>query len=241
MRKIFIDLFLLFALTLLAWFIARSFSYYIPQLIALVIILYIFYFNARKHKADKSRVGKLEGYIFTFIILLVVFATGSAQSPVFFLIYFLIFGISFIIEPYLSLLFSLFLSLFLISSATAPEAQAVFNSLSIIFISPMSTFFGKLYLNSLADKKRVGLYKNMWQESQKHLEVEETDVLLWLATKLSPGLIEIIDRSSLILSKVDKLTESQRKDVRKIRKIALGLLRDKEKLQKKVDIETDER
>ncbi len=241
MRKILIDLFLLFALTLLSWFLANEpLNYYLPQIIALVVILYIFYLNFSKRKDSGSKLGRIEGYLFAFIILLLVFATGSAQSPVFFLVYFMIFGISFIIEPYLSLLFSLLLSIFLLSSVTVFEAQTVLNSLSIIFISPLSTFFGKLYLNSLADKKRVGLYKDMWQENQKHLEVEETDVLLWLTTRLSPGLIEIIDRASMTLSRLDKLTETQRKDVKKIRKVALGLLRDKEKLQKKVDLETDE-
>jgi len=241
MRKILIDLSLLFALTLLSWFLAsESLNYYLPQLIALTVILYLVYLNFNRHKGAVNKVGRLEGYLFAFIILVIVFATGSAQSPVFFLVYFMIFGISFIIEPYLSLLFSLFLSIFFLSSVTVFETQTVLNSLSIIFISPLSTFFGKLYLNSLADKKRVGLYKDMWQETQKHLEVEETDVLLWLTTRLSPGLVEIIDRASLILSKLDKLTESQKKDIKKIRKVALGLLSDKEKLQKKVDLETDE-
>lgn len=241
MRKILIDLSLLFTLTLLSWFLASEpLNYYLPQMIALAVILYLVYLNLNRRKGIASKVGRLEGYLFAFIILVIVFATGSAQSPVFFLVYFMIFGISFIIEPYLSLLFSLFLSIFLLSSVTAYETQTVLNSLSIIFISPLSTFFGKLYLNSLADKKRVGLYKDMWQETQKHLEVEETDVLLWLTTRLSPGLVEIIDRASLILSKLDKLTESQKKDIKKIRKVALGLLRDKEKLQKRVDLETDE-
>jgi len=85
-------------------------------------------------------------FILNTVIFLLIFATGSLNSPLFFLLYFLGFGIAFVFEPAMTFVFALGAILIFIPDAL--KADTLVNLLkigSLILISPLAFFFGLQY------------------------------------------------------------------------------------------------
>jgi hypothetical protein len=85
-------------------------------------------------------------FILNTVIFLLIFSTGSLNSPLFFLLYFLGFGISFVFEP--SITFVFVVGAIFVFAPDALKTDAVSNFLkigSLVLISPLAFFFGREY------------------------------------------------------------------------------------------------
>ncbi len=220
-------------------------SVYTAQVIALLIIVYfgrrgVISKRVSFSKNSFQKISSLDGLVLTMVVLLLVFSSGGASSPLFFLLYFLLFGLSFIWESRLTLFFSLFLTIFLFLFAkNINQPTSFLNPISLLFISPLSLFFGRQFLNNLIAQKRIKVYQQKWSEDEKHLENQETKILFWLSTKFKPGMIEILDKISQLLGDISHLTEEQKKFLKRVRRLSHQLLKSGEKLKRSVDLETD--
>src|SRR5258708_36504137 len=87
----------------------QFFSDYRAQIIALLIIGYfILAFVRNKYQHDPQTFSHgSDIFIVNSVVILLVLATGSLYSPIFFLLYFLCFGITFIFEPITVFIFAI--------------------------------------------------------------------------------------------------------------------------------------
>lgn len=217
------------------WTRSPELSYFNLQLVAFLLVVFfaknLFFKNLQSKTVDVL--------ILTLIVLLLVFSTGGAGSPLFFLLYFLLFGLSFLFEPSITVIFSVILLIFLAPFvSTITEAASVF---SLILITPLALFFGQQYLKNLSAQKRIKIYQDRWLENEKSLENEESNVLLWLSTAFKPSMIEILDKTSQLLSGIGNLTASQKSYLKRIRRLAQRISKSGEKLARAVDLETDDK
>ncbi|MFH1601468.1 MAG: hypothetical protein ABIB61_00745 [Candidatus Shapirobacteria bacterium] len=237
--KFFLHLVYLFlaVVTTYVWTQHPILSFYNLQLIAGLVIIWFL-----KHKLfcqEQNLTHKtIDALILTIVILLLVFATGGASSPLFFLIYFLLFGLSFLFEPPITITLAFILLVFL--TPTVQNSQEIAALLSLFLITPLALYFGQLYLRNLSADKRTKLYMQKWLSGEKHLENQEANTLFWLTLKLKPGLEEILDRVSQMLIALNQLSYTQKDHLKKIRKRTKYLLRGANKLQRLVDLEGDE-
>jgi len=205
-------LFLVSSLT--AYLISIStLSNFIPQIIALVSLVFIFLSLFKKH---------FSLHLIAFIIALVVFYTDGLNSPFFFLIYFLLFTVAFQNPPSVTL--SLSLSLIILLSQSLNSLQSLIPLSSLLLIAPLSWFIGKQYL----DKNKV----------DTDFSVSETNVLMWLSLKFKTGICQIIDNCSELLS--TPLQPTQKDKIKYIKDSAKSLLNSSEKLKTEVDQQSDE-
>ncbi|MBL7078296.1 hypothetical protein ISS42_01395 [Candidatus Shapirobacteria bacterium] len=237
--KFFLHLIYLFlaVVTTFVWTQHPTLSFYNLQLIAALIIVWFLKQKLFSKEEQNTARKTLDALILTIVILMLVFATGGANSPLFFLIYFLLFGLSFLFEPPITITLAFILLVFLTPSVKTSNEVA--SLLSLFLITPLALYFGRLYLQNLTSEKRAELYQEKWVESEKHLGSQEINVLLWLSLKLKPGLEEVLDRTSLMLCSLSKLSPSQKSDLKIIRKKSQHLLKGAEKLQRLVDIEAE--
>jgi len=225
-----IHLVFLFLAVVLTWLWTNhpALSYLNLQLIALLIIIWLV---KNKLRAGQRLPQIIDALIFTLVVLLLVFSTGGAASPLFFLLYFLLFGLSFLFEPHLTLALTFILFVFL--SPTVQNINEVASLLSLFLIAPLAVFFGQIYLQNLKDKKKVEVYR-------QHLTNEETNSLLWLTTKLKPALTEMLDKISLLLADIGHLSYTQKIHLKRLHRLTKYLLKGGEKLTKMIDQETDD-
>jgi hypothetical protein len=213
MTQILSILFLLFS-SLTAYLISiSSFSNFIPQIIALISIIFIFLSLIKKH---------FSLHLIAFIISLTVFYTAGLNSPFFFLIYFLLFTVAFQNPPTTTL--SLSLALILLLSQSLDSVESLIPLFSLLLITPLSWFIGKQYL----DKTKV----------DTDISMDETNVLLWLSLKFKTGICQIIDNCSELLS--TPLQPTQKEQVKYIKDSAKSLLNSSEKLKDEVDSQSDD-
>jgi len=190
-----------------------SFANFIPQVIALISIVFIFLSLYKKI---------ISLHLIAFIISLIIFDSQGFNSPFFFLIYFLLFTIAFQNPPTTTLSYSLALTLLLSQSLDSP--QSLIPLISLLFITPLAWFIGKQYL----DKKKT----------DTDIEISETNILLWLSLKFKTGICAIIDNCSQLLS--TPLQPTQKEKLKYIKDSAKSLLNSSEKLKDEVDKQSDE-
>ena len=209
-----INIILFFAVSLFSYFFSISnFLYFSPQLIALIsITLLILYFSKKTFSL----------HLIALLINIIVFATGSLNSPFFFLIYFLLFIIAFQNPVSTTLSFSLFLVLILSQSLNSFVSAISLSSL--LLVTPLAWFIGRQFLE-----------KN---KNDQIIAIDETNVLLWHSLKLKTGLCQIIDSCSELLS--GTLSPSQKDKVVHVKDSAKYLLNSSQKLTQKIDQESDE-
>jgi hypothetical protein len=206
---------LVFVLVTLTSFIitSSSLSPFIPQIIALVSIIFIFLSLFKK---------TISLHLIAFIISLIVFDSQGLNSPFFFLIYFLLFTIAFQNPPTTTLTYSLVLILLL--SQSLDSTESLIPLASLLFITPLAWFIGKQYL----EKAKTDL----------DIEVSETNILMWLSLKFKTGICQIIDNCAELLS--TPLQPSQKEKLKYIKDSAKSLLNSSEKLKKEIDDQTDD-
>jgi hypothetical protein len=134
-------------------------------------------------------------FILNTVILLLIFSTGSLNSPLFFLLYFLGFGIAFVFEPAITFVFVL--GAILVFAPDALKTDIMTNLLkigSLVLISPLAFFFGREYRAN--DQK---------EEAIEALEERSKDA----ADTISEDVEEIIkdEKANLKSEDMDKLNE----------------------------------
>jgi hypothetical protein len=134
-------------------------------------------------------------FILNTVILLLIFSTGSLNSPLFFLLYFLGFGIAFVFEPAITFIFVL--GAILVFAPDALKTDIMTNLLkigSLVLISPLAFFFGREYRAN--DQK---------EEAIEALEERSKDA----ADTISEDVEEIIkdEKANLKNEDMDKLNE----------------------------------
>jgi len=186
---------------------------YIPQIIALISIVFIFLSLFKK---------TISIHLIGFIICLIVFDSSGLNSPFFFLIYFLLFTIAFQNPPSTTLSFSLVLILLL--SNTFDSIESIIPLASLLFVTPLAWFIGKQYL----DKAKT----------DSDIEISETNILMWLSLKFKTGICTIIDNCAELLS--TPLQPSQKEKLKHIKDSAKSLLNSSEKLKDEIDKQSDD-
>jgi hypothetical protein len=166
-------------------------------LLGFLIVIYLLLSLRKRGKGFLNMGG--EGpwgiFILNTVIFLLIFSTGSLNSPLFFLLYFLGFGISFVFEP--SITFVFVVGAILVFAPDALKIDAVSNLLkigSLILISPLAFFFGREYRTN--DKQ---------EEEIEALEERSKDA----ADTISEDVEEIIkdEKANLKSEDIDKLNE----------------------------------
>ena len=215
------------------WVHWSQLAYYQLQLVAgLILILLV------KNWLRPQHLGQIDLLIFTLIGLIIVFGTGGPQSPFFFLIYFLLFGYSFLLQPEAALAFGFILIIFL--SPQISSWADLLETFSLLLVAPLALFFGQQYLKIMTDQKRIRLFQKQWLKDEKALESEEKAVLLWLSLNFRKTLAEIQEITAELLSQLDRLTPSQKTLLKKVRRKVKKLLKEGEKLEKRVDQISDD-
>ncbi len=193
---------------------SSSLNVYIPQIIALVSIVFILLSLFKK---------TISLHLIAFIICLIVFDSHGLNSPFFFLIYFLLFTIAFQNPPTTTLAYSL--TLIILLSQSLDSTQSLIPLASLLFITPLAWFIGKQYL----DKIKV----------DSDIEISETNILLWLSLKFKTGICQIIDSCAELLS--TPLQPTQKEKLKYIKDSAKSLLNSSEKLKEEVDKQSDDK
>ncbi len=140
-------------------------------------------------------------FILNTIVFLLIFSTGSLNSPLFFLLYFISFAIAFVLLPQMVFVFILgsiliFLPDALILNETSPETKLLVENLiklaSLGLISPLAYFFGKEYqeriIHQEQDKEVAEIISN---EAANVLNNEEDR----LSEEDKEQLVDIIEES----------------------------------------------
>jgi len=123
-----------------------------------------------------------------------IFSTGQLNSPFFFLLDILLFALALFFEPVQAAITSLILTfVFLVSSKLSLNTSQVVNLASLVLITPLAVIFGNKFIENQENQGKITRLK-------KDLAEEETNTLLWIATKAKPSLIEVLDTTSQIIS-----------------------------------------
>lgn len=200
-----------------------------PQLSAynlqLAGVLAILYFLTR-------RIPLITTTIFLSLILLIIFSTGQLSSPFFFLLDILLFALALFFEPIQAGITSLILIfVFLISSKLSLNTSQVINLASLLLITPLAVIFGNKFIENQENQGKL-------TRLEKNLENEETQTLLWLATKAKPSLTKILDTTSQIISS-NLLPFRLQEKIKKAHKDLISLHQSADNLKIIIDQETD--
>jgi len=85
----------------------------------------------------------LDSIFLTAVSLLLVFSTGMAGSPLFFILYFLLFSISLFYDPLQGGLLALALTAIFIRQMPSLSLTTLANLFSLLLITPLAMFFGR--------------------------------------------------------------------------------------------------
>ena len=170
---------------------------YTVSFLGILIVLYMVLSLRKRGKGFLNMGG--EGpwgiFILNTVIFLLMFSTGSLNSPLFFLLYFLGFGIAFVFEPAMTFVFVLGAILIFIPDALKTDTLVNLLKIgSLILISPLAFFFGQQYRTN--DEK---------EEEIEALEERSKDA----ADTISEDIEEIIkdEKANLKSEDLDKLNE----------------------------------
>lgn len=151
-------------------------SDYRAQIIGLLIIGYFAVaFLRNKYQHDLQTFNHASDiFIVNSVVLLLIIATGSLYSPIFFLLYFLCFGITFIFEPISVFIFAIGAVLIFLPQALTNYALESFIKIGSLFIiAPLAFFFGKEY----KDRERLDKKLESTKKSAQKISQDITDVI----------------------------------------------------------------
>lgn len=161
------------------WQLADLTEFTTPFLGGLIAIYLII--SARKKGKGFLNMGG-EGpygiFILNTLIFLLIFSTGSIDSPIFFLLYFLAFGIAFIFEPAVIFVFVLgTLLVFLPEALTQNATDNLLKLGSVVLLSPLAFFFGKEYRRNLAQESEVEDLKERTREAADIISKDVEEII----------------------------------------------------------------
>ncbi len=117
-------------------------------------------------------------FILNTIILLLVFATGSISSSLFFLLYFLGFGIAFVFEP--PAIFIFIVGAVLVFLPDALKGDTFGNLIrvgSLLLISPLAYFFGREYRKSDKEESDIEALEERTKEAADTISEDIEEVI----------------------------------------------------------------
>ncbi|KKT37504.1 MAG: hypothetical protein UW35_C0029G0012 [Candidatus Collierbacteria bacterium GW2011_GWF2_44_15] len=204
------------------WSSTPTLAQYNLQLTGALTFVYFVTRMIQSRKASLTQSNLSSTIILTIITLLLVFSTGSATSPLFFILDFLLFALALLFQPFQAGAVSvLLIGLFLWQNQAHLTPEILINILSLGFVTPLAILFGRNYLSSQAQKGRIHILSNVIQE-------EETDSLLWISTSAKPSLSSVLNSvSDLVIffnSKGDNITSVPSGFVDKLRVIQQDLI-----------------
>jgi hypothetical protein len=149
------------------------------SLLGLIIAMYLIISSRRKGKGFISIGGGPWGvFLLNTLILLLIFSTGSINSPLFFLLYFLVFGIAFVFDP--SVIFVFAIGTILIFMPEVLKTDITNNFLkvgSILLISPLAFFFGNEYRRNDKQSESIEELKERTSEAADTISKDVEGVL----------------------------------------------------------------
>jgi hypothetical protein len=186
-------------------------SGYTVQILAVLVVLYLI-ISARKKGAGFLTMGGDGPWgilILNTIVLLLIFATGSISSGLFFLLYFLGFGIAFVFEP--PAIFVFIVGAVLVFLPDALKGDTIGNFLkigSLLLISPLAYFFGREYRKS---DKEEGDIESLEERTKEAADTISEDVEELVKNEKEDLKQEDMEKLNEILEETDDLREESKK------------------------------
>lgn len=189
------------------------------SLLALFITKHIF----REH-LNRYQESLIDSVVLTALVLVIVTATGSLASPLFFLIYFLLFILSLLLEPTIPLTLSFALIVYFLFASPINKTADLLSLFSFPLITPLSVYFGK-------EHKRKIYYQHNTLHLKETIRRETEDVFFWLTTTFSRYLEQVFAN----LENLPRVSEEQKPYLKKIKDSLLRLKKMADKLKKAIE------
>ncbi len=180
-KKVFIHSILVALALGLSYFIAKTpLAEYSLQISGLLVALYmlISFLIRKKFLTAGSRVV-FDIFIFSFAVSFLLFTTGGFTSPIFFLTYFLLFGMALLSAPVTSVVAALVFAILFVLTPRSDFWTEILQIVSLIAIAPISTMFGKQYIQILKDEQKIQVLKNVSQDFMEEIKSQEEEVKNW--------------------------------------------------------------
>jgi len=186
-------------------------SGYTVQTLGVLVVVYLIISARRRGQGFLTMGGDGPWGIFILntIILLLVFATGSISSSLFFLLYFLGFGIAFVFEP--PAIFVFIAGAVLVFLPDALKGDTFGNLMkigSLLLISPLAYFFGREYRKS---DKQEGDIEALEERTKEAADTISEDVEKVVKNEKQNLKQEDVERLNEILEETEDLREESKK------------------------------
>jgi hypothetical protein len=186
-------------------------SDYTVQILGFLVVLYLIVSARKKGKGFLTMGG--EGpwgiFILNTIILLLIFATGSISSSLFFLLYFLGFGIAFVFEPPAIFVFIVGAVLVFLPDALKGDTFGNFIKVgSLLLISPLAYFFGREYRKSDKQEDDIQALDERTKEAADTISEDIEEVVKNEKQNLKQ---EDMEKLNEILEETDDLRQESKK------------------------------
>jgi len=150
------------------------------QMLGLFIALYLIISARKKGRGFLTMGGEspLGIFLLNSLIFLLIFTTGSLNSPLFFILYFLAFGIAFVFDP--TLVFVFIIGTLIIFVPDFLKSDLAINSLklgSVALISPLAYFFGREYQKSDLQNEEMLQIKEREKEAADTIANDVEEIL----------------------------------------------------------------
>ncbi len=199
------SLFLLLSfLIVFIWQKASNPSLTVP---ALGFLIFLYLLASRGEKIDLWTRGK--NYfgisILNTIILLLIFSTGSTNSPLFFLLYFLVFGIAFVLEPAVVIVFVIGIALIFMEDILKQNTlENLIKFGSFMLIAPLAFFFGREFKRRDKEEDKTEAIE---ERARDAADTISTDVDKVLKDEKQTLKKEDVERLNEILEETESLRE----------------------------------
>lgn len=153
---------------------------YTVQILGFLVFLYLIISARKKGQGFLTMGGGGPWGIFILntIILLLIFATGSISSNLFFLLYFLGFGIAFVFEPPAVFVFIVGAVLVFLPDALKGDTFGNFIKVgSLLLISPLAYFFGREYRKSDKEESDIEALEERTREAADTISEDVEEVV----------------------------------------------------------------
>jgi len=192
------------------------------QLTAIVILVYFLL-----RFLNLIRFQSLQTSFLTFLVLILVFSTGSVNSPFLFILDFLLITVALFFESFQAALVAFVLVvLFLIEVRLDPNTIQAVNIIALCLTAPVAFIFGRKFLELKQARGEITLLQNT-------LKREETDTLFWLS-QAKPTLVDLIDTTSQIIAS-NSLPFRLQEKIKQTHKNLLDLHQSVNALEKELD------
>ncbi len=222
------------------WLSVPALSPYTIHLVAFFVLVYLASYLWQRHSNKKIPflLSIINSVVFLLIVLLLVLSTGGLNSPLFFLIYFVLFALSLAWEPTITIVFSLGLIIFFLYAHPQLTMQELITLTSLIFITPLSLFFGQQYVKTLEQSGQIKTLSTKVKKHSKDITEEETNILLWLSLNFKHSMEKVVDLLSQSLER-STLSFNQKSSLKEALRLAKKLLQTGNLLKQKIDHQTD--